>query len=1181
MTKKFVLAAAGVTLSAGMFVWAVGGASASDPANSTTAVRASAAAPASAPAGQRVDFVRDVQPIFAQHCYECHDAGLRRGGLRLDLRDHALRGGDREKTIVPGKPEESLLIQTVRGDRPDLIMPQGGDRLTPEQIDILYRWIAQGAEWPEGVDVESRSNSHWAYIPPRRPKLPAVHNVEWVRNGIDHFVLATLEAEGLKPSPEADRHTLIRRVSLDLRGLPPTWEEIEAFVNDTRPDAYERMVDAMLADPAYGERWARLWLDMARYADSQGYEADRLRTIWRYRDWVIEAFNNDMPFDQFTIEQIAGDLLPNPTLDQLIATAFHRNTMTNSEGGTDDEEFRVAAVIDRVNTTGQIWMAMTIGCAQCHTHKYDPISLREFYQFYAFFNQTEDHDQMDDRPTIPTPTREQQAEMARLNARLAELETQIATTDLTEAQAAWEAEIAARIGDWQVLQPTSVTSAQGATLTVLDDQSVLASGTNPEKDTYTFIAEADLTNVTGIRLEALPHESLPSGGPGRVAHGNFALSEMTVSARPLTVRQPPAARYVRIELPGEGRILSLAEVQVFSGGRNIAGSGQASQSSTAFGGEARLAIDGNTAGRYDAATITHTDTETNPWWELDLREPHAIERIVLWNRNEANLHTRLNGAVVKLLDANRQLLWSNQIPQAAPTSTEVSPVGERRLVLTDATATHAQANWGPDRVIDGDESGKSGWSIAPLAGKAHTATFALASPAQMDKAQLTFTLVHNYGQNHALGRFRLSVTTMPIELLKAPEAVRVALATPAVNRTAEQREVVANYYRSITPVLEGQRREIERVRTQLASIQPPTTPIMRELPPDKQRVTRIFVGGSFLNPGEEVQPGVPSALHPMPSGAPMNRLGLAQWLVSRDNPLTARVIANRYWAHLFAAGIVETTEDFGTQSSPPTHPELLDWLAVEFMDNGWSQKKLLKTIVMSATYRQSSKVTPELLERDPRNQLLARGPRFRLEAEQIRDQALAVAGLLSRKMFGPSVMPPQPEGIWNVVYSGDKWITSPGEDRYRRALYTLIRRTTPYPSLLTFDGTSREVCVDRRIRTNTPLQAMVTLNDPVYVEAAQALARRMIREGGTNAYQRAAYGLKLVLGRPPKQAEVNRLVELYEQERQVFAQRRDDAVKMATDPLGPVPQDMDTVEAAAWTIVANVLLNLDEVLTKG
>ncbi len=776
-----------------------------------------------------IDFNRDIRPILSKNCFACHgpDSKSRATKMRLDKRESAIaRQKSGDAPIVPGKPEASELIRRVSSSDETLHMPpkETGIQLTPEQIDALKRWIAEGATFAE----------HWAFVKPVQRPLPAVKDRSWPRNGIDYFVLERLEKEGLKPSPEADRFTLLRRVSLDLRGLPPTLEEVDEFARDSSPDAYERAVDRFLKDQAYGERWARMWLDLARYADSAGFGSDPLRPdIYRYRDWVIEAFNRNLPFDQFTIEQLAGDLLPNPTFEQKVATAFHRNTMTNTEGGTDREEFRVAAVKDRVDTTMQVWMGLTMGCAKCHSHKYDPITQKEYYRFYAFFNQTADNDQPDESPTLTAPTREMAEKNRQIDARIGELKRKLET-------------------------PT-----------------------------------------------------------------------------------PP----------------------------------------------------------------------------------------------------RLSSRVL-----NR--------------------------------------------------------SFVP-----------------------------------------------PLEVLTAySEMARLHKARPAV----------------------------------------PKLPVMVELPANKRRQTFVMNKGSFLSPGDKVEPGIPAAFHPLPAGASLNRLGVAQWLVSPENPLTARVAVNRFWAQLFGIGLVRTEEDFGSQGELPSHPELLDWLALEFMASGgrdspgWDIKRLLRLIVTSATYRQSSKVTPELLQRDPYNRLLARGPRFRLEAEMVRDQALAVSGLLSRKIGGPSVYPPQPEGLWQAAFNGQRtWPTSQGADRHRRGLYTFWRRTVPYPSMTTFDAPSRETCTIRRVRTNTPLQAFVTLNDPVYVECAQALARRILREGGTTDEQRARFALKLVLAQPPRADQVREVLALHQSERAHYQQQPKDAEKLATDPLGPLPQGMDKSEAAAWTVVANVLLNLDLVLTKG
>ncbi|NOX55671.1 MAG: DUF1553 domain-containing protein, partial [Planctomycetes bacterium] len=739
-------------------------------------------------------------------------------------------------------------------------------------------------------------------------------------------------------------------------------------------------------------------------ADSRGYGSDPLRpNMWLYRDWVIDAFNRNLPFDRFTIEQIAGDLLPQPSQDQLIATGFHRNTMTNTEGGTDDEEFRVAAVFDRVDTTIQVWMGLTMGCAKCHSHKYDPISQKEYYQVFAIFNQTADTDRPDEFPVLTVETPEYVAALKRHKKRLAALSQQIEALEekVRQKQTAPAGPTSDATG-WQ--QATTTAATKAAT---------------EEED----------------------------GTGGRAG------------CRPSC---PVVAKRVRIDLPGKKRILSLAEVQVFSDGKNVAPTGVARQSSTAYQGEAKRAIDGNTDGDYFAAkSTTHTNREDNPWWQVELAEAVPVERVVVWNRTDGKLGTRLAGLQVSLFD------------------------GKGRLISQES--------------LDGYPNPR--WELKPR----------------------------------------------PLD--------------PDRRRLAELRA--------------------ERTRLQKNAPKPPTVPIMRELPPDQRRTTRMFQRGNFLTPGEPVGPGVLSRFHPFPNGAPLNRLGLALWLVDRSNPLTARVAVNRFWAQLFGRGLVETEEDFGTQGEPPTHPELLDWLAVEFMKD-WDIKRLLKLIVTSATYRQSSRVTPELLRRDPHNRLLARGPRFRLPAEMIRDQALALSGLLSRKRGGPSVYPYQPPGLWRAAFNGQrKWPTSQGEDRYRRALYTFWRRTVPYPSLATFDMPSREMCTIRRPRTNTPLQAFVTLNDPTFFEAAQALARRIVSQGGTTIEERLRFALRLCLCRPPTDEEVAALRRLYRSEREHYGGRPQEALATTTEPLGPLPDGWDPAELAAWTIVANVLLNLDAVLTKG
>src|SRR6266545_2177249 len=1167
-----------------------------------------------------VDFSSQIRPIISSKCFSCHgpDESSRKAKLRLDIREEAVKERKGVRALVPGDLENSEMVRRITATDPDDVMPppKSGRTLTVAEIDLIKRWIQQGALY----------TPHWAFVKPERPSLPKVKTKSWPRNAIDSFILAELEKHRLKPSPPADRYTLIRRLSLDLTGLPPTPREVDDFVNDPRGDAYERLVDRLLGSPAYGERWARVWLDLARYADSAGYGSDPLRlNIWPWRDWVIRALNDNMPYDRFTIEQIAGDLLPRDAnsddQDPIVATGFHRNTMTNTEGGTDDEEYRVAAVKDRANVTAQVWMGLTLGCAQCHTHKYDPVTQREYYQFYAFFNQTEDNDQPDERPTLPLPTREQREKMERLKSAIARLEKERKqTTPEFEAELVeWEKAQAKGI-DWMALEPSDLTSYRGATLNKLSDHSILAAGDSPETDTYTVKVRTDLTNLTAVRLELLPHESLPKQGPGRAAGtGQAVLNEFQLAVRsPKTVQ--PAARFVRIELPGTQRVLSLAEIQVFDDRENVAPKGQASQSSTDSGADARRAIDTNTDGNFDAASTTMTRAEDNPWWELDLGTDTPLEEIAIWNRTDRGLGTRLADFKVLALDAQRKTLWERNISAVPGPVTRLRVPVEKEVRLQNASADYSGSGYAVSKAIDGSTDAKNGWSVGDKTGGAHVAAFEIeGKPIEEPGALLIFTLTQNHGTNHTLGHFRLSATTEPRPVRELPDTLKTILAVQPADRTEKQREELADYFREFAPSLATSDERLKKLRKELDDIKPVALPVLRELAAARRRESHILNKGNFLDPGEKVEPGVPAAFHPFPSDAPTNRVGLARWLMSRDNPLTARVAVNRLWAQLFGTGMVETEEDFGTQGALPSHRELLDWLAVEFMGpaapveslnrttdeserdqnaqpfnastlqrfdgaatGAWDIKRLLKLIVMSATYQQSSRVTPELLEKDPRNRLLSRGPRHRLDAETVRDQALALSGLLSRKIGGPSVYPWQPDGLWRAAFNGERtWATSKGEDKFRRGLYTFWRRTVPYPSMATFDAPSRETCTLRRIQTDTPLQAFVTLNDPVYVEASQALGRRLVREGGATVADRVRYGLRLCLARPPNEEQVKALVELYEKEAAHYRENETDAKKLATEPLGPLPENLSAAEAAAWTSVANVLLNLDGVLTKG
>jgi hypothetical protein len=1137
-----------------------------------------AAEPGPAP----VDFNRDVRSVLSKNCFACHgpDAAGRASKLRLDRRDSATaRDKKGNAAVVPGAPDRSDLIRRIGStdDAERMPPPETKNRLTPEQIATLKRWVAEGAPYAE----------HWAFIKPRRPPLPAVKDPAWVRGGIDAFVLARLEKEGLRPSPEADSYTLLRRASLDLRGLPPAPQEIAELERDRAPGAYERAVDRLLEDSAYGERWARMWLDLARYADSAGYGSDPLRpNVWRYRDWVIDAFNRNLPYDRFTVEQIAGDLLPGATLEQRVATAFHRNTMTNTEGGTDREEFRVAAVKDRVDTTMQVWMGLTMGCAKCHSHKYDPITQKEYYRFFAVFNQTADNDQPDESPTMPAPTRAQEQEIARLDSRIAGLRRQldIETPELTAARAKWEAELRPH-SDWVLLVPQTAKSEGGAVLKTLPDRSIRAEGTNAAKDVYTVQARADVKGITAFRLEVIPDAALPGGGSGRAADGSFILSRFAVTAETAGQEsKAPTARLVRVELPGDGKILSLAEVQVFSRGDNVARKGQASQSSTAFEGQAGRAIDGNTDGEYYRSnSVTHTSTEANPWWEVKLAAAVPVDRVVVWNRTDGGTGARLANYRLSLLDDARAVVWQQTVAEPPAPSRELSPSGKLAVALSQALADYSQDRFPIAAVIGRGDATKTGWGVHPQVKSAHAAVFVAAAPMAGDASLLTFRLEQSHKAAPGnVGRFRLSVTNDARVLQRSavPAAVLAVIDTPGEKRSREQQELLARHYRSIAPATKPLRDEIARLEK--ARPVPVMLPVIVELPPDRRRQTSVMVKGNFLDKGDKVDPGIPSSFHALPPGTAPDRLGVAKWLVSADNPLTARVAVNRFWAQLWGTGLVATEEDFGTQGELPSHPELLDWLATEYVRIGWDTKALLKLMLTSAAYRQSSRVTPEVLAKDPKNRLLTRGPRFRLEAEMVRDQALALSGLLSRKVGGPSVYPPQPPGLWQAAFNGQRtYPTSTGEDRYRRGLYTFWRRTIPYPSMTTFDAPSRETCTVRRVRTNTPLQAFVTLNDPVFVEAAQALARRIMKEGGASAEERARYGLRLVLGRPASTEQVKRVVALFEEGREHYKKDVKAAVGLATEPLGPLPAGMDSVEAAVWTVVANVLLNLDGAMTKG
>jgi hypothetical protein len=978
-------------------------------------------------AGAEDVFNSEVRPILAKHCFKCHgpDDKARKAKLRLDQREAVLRGGkSRKPAIVPGHPKQSELIQRIFAEDEVEIMPppHAKNPLTDEDKQILKRWIAGGAEY----------RLHWAFVPPKQQPMPRVKQASWPRNPIDYFILARLEAEGLKPSPEADRYTLARRLSLDLIGLPPTPEEAQAFVKDPSPDAYEKMVDHLLASPHYGERWARRWLDLARYADTNGYEKDRPRSIWPYRDWVINALNADMPFDRFTLEQLAGDLLPGATDEQKIATGFHRNTMLNEEGGIDPLEYRFYAVVDRVATTGTTWLGLTAGCAQCHTHKFDPIPHREYYQFLAFLNNA-------DEPTLPARrpdiTRRRQEIEKKIADLIADLPNRFPPgadrrAHLERKFGEWQQREAARTVHWTVLRPASA-KTNLPHLTILDDNSVRAGGDQSKSDTYDLSFHSDLRGITAIRLEVLPDDRLPGGGPGRVYYegpfGDFFLSEFRVRA------------------------------------------------------------------------------------------------------------------------------------------------GGKKAAVAKAAHSFASGGNTADKTIDGDQ--QTGWSINGGQGRPHTAVFTLAAPLA-DVSDLHIQMLFERYYSAGLGRFRISVTTdtRPAVARDMPGDVEDILLIPEEKRTADQKQRLLQQFLMTAPELAKERAEIDRLRKQLPAH--PTTLVMAERPPENPRPTFLHNRGEFLQPREPVEPSVFSILPPLPKDAPRNRLGLARWLVSPENPLTGRVTMNRQWAAFFGRGIVPTLQDFGYQGERPSHPALLDWLAVELVKQGWSMKRMHKMIVMSATYRQASRVTPERLAKDPNNTLLAHGPRVRLEAEQLRDAVLRASGLLSEKVGGPSVFPPQPPGVTTEgAYGQLQWKVSEGQDRYRRGLYTFSKRTTPFAMFTTFDAPSGEVCVARREVSNTPLQALTLLNDPAFTEAAQALGRMMTARQGTIA-ERVDYLFRRCLTRPPRPEETAQLVRFFETQKRRGERKELDAAKIAGPGTG------DSNERAAWTALARTLFNLDEAIVK-
>lgn len=1138
----------------------------------------------------QVDFNTEVRPILSNKCLLCHgpDEESVESGLQLHQRDLAIAEADSgEKAIVPGNASASELIARIVTDDEDIRMPPAdhGKALTNAEVDILKQWITEGAQYDQ----------HWAYSPATKSPLPIVPQEwnHWPQNAIDHFVLQQQIKRNLIPSKPADRRALARRVALDLTGLPLTVEEVESFAASDDPSAYEKLIDNLMARPTFGEHWARKWLDLARYADSAGYADDPSRTIWAYRDWVIRSMNDNMPFDQFTREQIAGDLLPNPSEDQLVATAFHRNTMTNNEGGTQDEEFRAAAIVDRVNTTMAVWMGTTMACAQCHTHKYDPLTQEEYFQFYAVFNNTEDADRRNESPTLPLFTEQQKQNKTKWQQSVASLKKQLntPTEELEREQLAWENELRRNI-EWKSVLPNKAFRTSGQELKIAADGTLTVESeaieTIPLKDTYVIdLPMDDNQRVSAIQLSTTPDEKLPNGGSGW-GGGNFVVTGISAEWIPAKPTTTPA-RYVRIVQHGKKQILSLAEVEVFSDSQNVAIKKKATQSSTYISADASRAVDGTTDGDYENGSVSHSSTEDNPWWQLDLGSTFPVERLTIWNRTDNNLQKRLNDFSVVLMDEDQKEIWSQRIKKAPRPSVDLKPDGSRNITFRSAVADYHQPGFLPEEALTGITERESGWAIGGSTKQAHQLIASLSEDLHTKSAgNLRITIQQQSPHHrHLMGRFQLAITDSPLASVRGsvPSNFLAIADKERTQRTEHESSQLASYFRlEIAPSSEQLRNELIQVQQKLADLKPATSvPILREMTSNR-RITNVHHRGSYLDLGKQVEPGIPkvflTSTSTEPTAGPRDRLQVADWLVSRSNPLTARVLVNRYWESIFGRGIVVTSEEFGSQGELPTHPKLLDWLAVEMMDSGWDRKHLLKLLVMSAAYQQSSKVTPALAKADSANLWLARGPRVRHSAEMVRDQTLFVSGLLSKKMFGAPVNPPQPDlGLKAAFGSSTDWKTSTGEDRYRRGIYTTWRRSNPYPSMATFDAPNREVCTVRRNSTNTPLQSLVTLNDPVYVEAAQSLARLAMQQSPDVPTQ-IKFAFQRCVQRPASEVEIATLVSLYTDSVKDFTGKQTDAEKLATEPLGPLPPELKPIPAAAMTVVCNILLNLDEMFLK-
>ena len=1179
--------------------------------------------------GGKIDFNRDIRPILSDNCFACHgpDDKERKGKLRLDDVKEALKPAKSgEHAIVPGDVAKSQLIARILTKDADEIMPppKTGKKLTAQQIDLLKRWVQDGAKFV----------GHWAFTKPERPELPPVKATKWARNDIDRFILARLEKEGLKPSSEADKVTILRRVTLDLTGLPPTPEEVNAFLVDKSAGAYEKAVDRLLQSPRYGEHMARYWLDAARYADSHGYHIDSERSMWKWRDWVVDAFNQNKPYDQFTIEQLAGDLLPDATTEQKVGSGYVRANMSTGEGGAIVEEYQSKYTFDRTETSSTIWLGLTMTCARCHTHKYDPITHREYYQLYSFFNNLNesvmDGNAPNPEPALKLPSGEQTRRLEELKKHIADGQTKIDSKvpALDVAQAAWQDKWHTKLSaGWTTLLPQSVASlsSNGPTFKTLPDQSILVEGANPESDTHEIIVRfASEASLAAFRLEALPHEALPKKGSSRAEDGVFRLSEFEAE---IIEDAKPAKDWKEGDKPTDGKDAKPAEAPKPKKLKFT----QAVASASASTREIDKAIDG----KADTGWGTEVAASTEPQTALfALAEPMKVETnsaLKIRLRYEASKskraigHFRLaaaqNDELVRLLNPPKVEPWQ----VVGPFPTEGLQHGftnifapEKEVDLKKAyTGVRGEIKWSakPDFA-----DGKANLLVQDLHG-IHGAyylyrTFKVPAARKLDlslraddglKLWVNDKLVTQRAEEKpGDGLIRVTVDLKKGEnklLLKVvtvqgaayftfnkdfgdtdtvPADIAAVLATTKT-LNGDQATKVRNFYRrENSEEFKQLFANMDKWREENGGIERaiPITMVAKEM--EKSRDTFMLIRGEYDKKGDKVDRGVPAILPPLPANAPTNRLGLAKWLVDPSHPLMARVTVNRFWQQYFGTGFVKTAEDFGVQGENPSHPELLDWLSTEFIRVGWDVKQLQRLIVTSATYRQTSKASPEMRARDPENRLLAHGPRFRVDGEAVRDTALFISGLLVEKRGGRAVKPYEPPGLWEAVSfnNSQKYVPDKDDNQYRRSLYTYWKRQSPPPNMLLFDAPTREYCVVRRPRTNTPLQALALMNDLQFVEASRSFAQRMLLEGGKSTKERIAYGFVLATSRKPGSDEVKVLQDVLNLQLDEFRKDKSAAEKLVGTGAFKAKESLDPSELAAWMTIASMILNLDETVTK-